>query len=387
MAYSASEPTFPLFLRHHNDPVICIPSSCHTIVAYWLTANREFTGQTSQQPVGNPAIRVLSDHTRRPRTSRRLLALGLFATSAALAVCVAEAVVCLQTQATERPDCFGNSPVHVRRLVESADSEDLLFYVVDGAEDSLETLETLLRIVLPEEPDFVVVMGGFPGGGRAALSQFLFHEIAALSVQCPVFVVPREAGAGWDAGTCGPAQFHFRLGNRLFLFGRQPVGAALRAETQPGDDVFVFAPASAGEAREPGHDAQATGAAIRYMFLGGRRGYWKGAGNGAAGLAHVGDDADLTGADGRLRPVARVAVEGKMMADTMLAVELGNGMWRQLRRSIVVHIWPLVMHSVAFCVLAAVVLTALVLLTAWQIKGWRSAAAGATPSHGEMGDG
>jgi len=317
--------------------------------------------------------------TARPFVSmaglRRML--GLLLAVLALVVCVSIAVVCFQTEATGRPDCLGNSPEHVQRLVETAEPTDLLFYVVGVEEDPLATLEALLRIVRHEEPDFIVLMDDLHHRGEDAPDRFILHELSLLPVSCPVFVVQRRGAACPNADDCGPAQFHFRLGNHLFLFGYPFAGASghdpsvetvLRSQARPGDDAVVFSPASSGTRRALAREVQGLGDAVRYAFIGAREGYWKGPEDSGASLTHVAENVDMADVEGKFRSVVRVVFERGRTADTMLAVELGGGAWRRIRESVFVLIWPLAMHSRGFWILAFVVLIELALAIVWQIQ-------------------
>jgi len=331
-----------------------------------------------------------------------LSGLGMLVAGVALAAFAIVAWTAHSVHASRRPDWLGNSPENVRRLTARADANDLVFYAMGDVGLGLPTFETLLRTISAEEPDFLIVLGDLINNRQGASHQFFIHEIAKQRLSFPVLVVPgnHDIAATGEfrlqefEQIYGPAQFHFTIGNCLFLFLNNALTSGAGSEdylafmervlserAAQARNVFVFShvpptgltPLVRTHERE-GSDrfmALARKHNVQFVFSGDHHGYWKGVRDGTTYVITGGAGAPLRGRRGRFHHAVRVAVESGTIVDTVLAVEREHRGLRLAARNIVVYIWPLLTGNWISVTLTALGLVALALLGASSARRWR----------------
>ena len=334
-------------------------------------------------------------------TKRWLWAMGMGLAAAAIVAFGVVAWTAFDVHASEKPDWLGNSPENLRRLTANADPSDVLFYAVGDLKDGTLTFERLLDIVADEELDFLVILGDFVSGRTANDHQVFIHEMGEEGLGCPVLLVPgshdmkgKEADRLADfEHTYGPAQFHFTIGDCLFVgLSNAPSYAktedylryldqALSEHADEAKHVFVFAHVppmglSPSVDSHKLHGSERFRELVRkhgvdYVFCGDHDGHWKGKRDGTTHVICGGGGARLRGRRGHLHHAARIAVENGSVSKTIVAIESEGQGLELLERNIVVSLWPLLTGSWVLATLTALCLLAALAALVVSATQWR----------------
>ena len=297
-----------------------------------------------------------------------LIALGLLAVVMALG---------WRMERHKFPPALGNWDENVARAVKRAGEGDFVFYVMGDPQRGSGTFRRLLSDIDPEAPAFAVICGDLVADPDHKRHKFFSTQVAEAEFDFPVFVVPGNHCTAWgDEGdftsadyvrTYGPMQYHFVVGKRLFLFlnnAARPddtggfieyAGQTLDRYAGKVKDVFIFMhtpPAGLtdviGRGGCPKSDQfykLVEKYRVRYVFMGDHHAYWKGARGDTTFVITGGAGGTLRGTHGRFHHAIRMAVEGGAISQTVIITQEETGFWGRCERTIVLHIWPLILSS------------------------------------------
>ena len=322
---------------------------------------------------------------------------------AALACVLAVLIVGMETQGGTATPLLGNSPENVQRAIQRAGPDAFTFLVVGDVRRGTATFEKLLALASREAPAFVVIAGDFVASPRFADHRLFATEITEDAPPFPIFLVPGNHDVSPHGPfrvedfeqAYGPAQFHFTIGDRLFVFLNNvpPARAAgshvrflqraLSAPPRTVRDIFVFM--HIPPLRRPGHPAPGRATTdepllelfskhhVRYVFAGHHHGYWKRESDGTTYIVTGGGGARLHDPSTGFHHLVKVTVEGGRVDETVIATGRALEAFEAIERTIAVRIWPVVVGSgLGVAGMVAVLLGAIWLL-AHAAERWREA--------------
>jgi 3',5'-cyclic AMP phosphodiesterase CpdA len=326
-----------------------------------------------------------------------LVALGVLATFASMAWCTYSA------HAARTPDWLGNSPDNVARLTQKVDPNNFVFYVVGDSRQMSQTFEALLRLIAPEQPDFVVHLGDFVQRPHFACHRLFIQEMAEEHFSFPVFLIPGNHEVDHEGPVrtddfrrlYGPACFHFFLGRNLFLFldyweGTDQRGTVnldyaeqvLAQSAARAERIFLFC-----HAPPAGLTPLITKRGVReserflelvrryrvsHVLVGHHHGYWKGERDGTTWIVSGGGGAQLEKGRGAFHHAVRVAVENGKVTDTTVVVKRHYEPMEVAERMLLFEVWPRMTGSAGPLALTALTLLAAIAGLACSARcGWR----------------
>lgn len=304
------------------------------------------------------------------------------------------------------PRSLGNRDENVARAVARAGEGDFVFYVLSDPQRGSGTFRQLLSNIDPEEPAFAVICGDLVADPEHKRHKFFSTQVAEAELGFPVFVVPGNHCTAWgDEGdftsedyvrTYGPMQYHFVAGGRLFLFlnnAARPDGTGdfiayaekvLAARAGEVKDVFIFmhTPPTAltpviqrvGCPKSSEFYKLVKRYRVGYVFTGDHHAYWKGKRDETTFIVCGGAGGTLRGTRGRFHHAVRMAVQGDEISQTVILTREETSFPGRCERTIVLHVWPLIIAGPAgWAVTALIAITALTLL-AFSIRCLRRSA-------------
>ena len=326
-----------------------------------------------------------------------LALLALLAVACVLAVII----VGMETQGGAATPLLGNSPENVQRAIQRAGPDGFTFLVVGDVRRGTATFEKLLKLASGEAPAFVVIVGDFVASPRFADHRLFAAEIAEDAPPFPIFLVPGNHDVsphgpfriGDFRQAYGPAQFHFSIGDHLFVFlNNVPPGRttgshirfldrALSQAPRTVRDTFVFmhVPPLA-RSGEPARGRATTDEPllelirkhhVRHVFAGHYHGYWKRESEGTTYIVTGGGGARLRDRSTGFHHLVRMAVDGDKVGETVIATGRAPEALEAIERTIAARIWPLVVGN-GLCVAGTVaVLLGAIWLLARSVERWR----------------
>ena len=308
-----------------------------------------------------------------------------------------------RVEALKFPPSLGNSDRNIATAVARAGEGDFVFYVMSDPQRGSGTFRDLLRIIGPDQPAFAVICGDLVADPDHTRHAFFSTQIAEADLGFPVFVVPGNHCTAWgDEGdftsadyvrTYGPMQYHFVAGGRLFLFlnnaarpdetGRFVDYASRTLDRYAGKvtDVLIFMHTPpAGLTPIVVHKSDPSSKAfyalveahrVRYVFMGDHHAYWKGMRGDTTFIITGGAGGTLRGTSGRFHHAVRMAVEGGAFSQTVITTQVETGFWGRCERTIVLHIWPLIIGSPGGWAVTALIALAAIALVVVSIRHLR----------------
>ena len=282
------------------------------------------------------------------------------------------AVIGLRVQTAKVPKFLGNRAENFTYVNTTSDPNDFTFIALGDIKGGMATFKELLDIARADKPAFVVILGDFVCDPEPIRHQLFALKMKEENLPFPVFVVPGNHDVSPDGPfrlkdfekTYGPAQFHFTIGKYFFVFlnnipAYSKTGEYLRfleqaVSEQAGKnrEVFVFMHVPPPELSPSIKCSGLHGSKhflqlarkynIRYVFTGDHHGYIKIVKDGTTYIVTGGGGARLRGEHGRFYHLFRVAVEKRMITETVIATKKRLETIELLQRNIVFYLWPLI---------------------------------------------
>jgi hypothetical protein len=335
------------------------------------------------------------------KMKRLLCVLGMVIACLVLVAFVIVAVIGARVQATTVPGFLGNSSENVSRLTTTTDPDNFTFLVVGDVQHGTATFEHLLEVGCADKPAFAVILGDFVSDPQFARHKLFALEMAEDPLPLPVFLLPGNHDVSPDGPfriqdfeqTYGPAQFHFTIGECLFLFlNNAPpydksgnylafMEAVLSEKAGQVGDIFVFmhvppSGLSSWVQARPLYGSEkfmelAERFHVRYVFTGDHHGYVKTERDGTTYIVTGGGGASLRGMHGRFHHLVRIAVAHGSITETVIAAERGMEGPELLEQNIAVHLWPLITRSLGSVTVTLLLLAATVSLLILSLEHWK----------------
>ncbi len=283
----------------------------------------------------------------------------------------------VRVEVLKYPALLGNSDGNIALAVERAGEGDFTFFVMSDPQRGSGTFRELMRLIGPEEPAFAVICGDLVADPEHTRHAFFSTLIAEADAGFPVFVVPGNHCTTWhDEGDFtgedyvrryGPMQYHFLVGKRLFLFlnnaaKRDATGhfityANRTLEQHAGKvtDVLIFMhtpPADLtpilihkSDPQSKAFYALAEKHRVRYVFVGDHHAYWTGKRGETTYVITGGAGGTLRGTEGLFHHAVRMAVRGDEITQSLVRTDVETGFWGRCERTIILHLWPLMVGS------------------------------------------
>jgi len=313
----------------------------------------------------------------RPRRKGKLVLLtsGIVATGVLLAVLLATAVLAFSLWTARNPESVGNWPRITKQITSTTDPDRFTFTVIGDAKEGTATFEKLLGLALEERPDFLIVPGDFVGHPDPARHRLFWHEMDENVDGTPILLVPGNHDIHPDKAfrvedfeqVYGPAQFHFTIGEYLFIFLNNAPGYAesgeylrymdkvLSEEAGRARRVFIVLhvpPADLSNAL----DRRALAGTWEFRALlekhrvdtvicSDHHGYWQGRRDGVDYIVTGGGGARLRGRRGKFHHAVRFSVADGKVSHSVIAVEKQLEILEKLEIRFATHVWPLLTGS------------------------------------------
>jgi len=261
------------------------------------------------------------------------------------------------------------------------------------------TFTYMLDLARADKPAFAVILGDFTSKPELARHRLFVSKMARQALPYPVFLVPGNHDLGPDEPfqlkdyeeTYGPAQFHFTIGQHLFIFlNNSPpydkTGGYLKFLEQVASErakqvqnifVFMHVPPSGLNPWIKAHALhesekfmqRAKELGIRYVFTGDHHGYVKTEKDGTTYIVTGGGGARLRGTHGRFYHLTRIAVQDGMITETVIIGEKRFETLNHLERNIAVHLWPLITQNFVSIAVTTILFGIMIWLLVFSVRG------------------
>lgn len=316
--------------------------------------------------------------------------------SVAIAITV---VIGLSVQTTNVPKLLGNHAENLTYVSTTTDPNNFTFIMAGDIKRGTATFTYMLDLARADKPAFAVILGDFVSEPELIRHQHFISKMARIALPYPVFLVPGNHDIHPDEPfqvkdyeqTYGPAQFHFTIGQHLFIFlNNSPPYAKTgqylkflekvvseRAKQIQNIFVFMHIPPSGLNPWIHAHGIDgsekfmqlATELGIRYVFTGDHHGYVKTVKDGTTYIVTGGGGDRLRGTHGRFHHLTRIAVQNGMITETVILSEKRFEALNHLEHNIAVHLWPLITQNFVSIAVTTVLFGIMIWLLVFSVRG------------------
>ncbi len=292
-----------------------------------------------------------------------------------LAVLCITVVIGLWVQTAKLPKFLGNNSENITYVNTAANPDDFTFIVVGDIKGGTATFEAMLDIMRPDKPAFAVILGDFVSDPQLIRHKLFAFEMTEHTQNFPIFLIPGNHDVSPDGPfklkdfetMWGPAQFHFTIGQYLFVFLNNipPYGQtgeylkfleqAISGQAEKIQKIFVFMHVPPSDLNSSIQSLGLEGSQkfmqlakkyrIDYVFAGDHHGYVKTKKDGTTFIATGGGGARLRGEHGRFHHLVRIAVKNGMISETVIATRKRLETYELMERNATVHLWPLITQN------------------------------------------
>jgi len=314
----------------------------------------------------------------------------------AIAITVA---IGLRVQTTNVPKLLGNRAENLNYVSTNTDPNNFTFITTGDIKRGTATFTHMLDLAQADKPAFAVILGDFVSEPELVRHQHFISKMARIALPYPVFLVPGNHDIHPDEPfqlkdyeqTYGPAQFHFTIGQHLFIFlNNSPPYAKTgqylkfleqvvseRAKQVQNIFVFMHVPPSGLNPWIEAHGLYgsekfmqlAKELGIRYVFTGDHHGYVKTVKDETTYIVTGGGGATLRGTHGRFHHLTRIAVQNGMITETVIIGEKRFETLNLLERNIAVHLWPLITQNFVSIAVTTILFGIMIWLLVFSVRG------------------
>lgn len=308
-------------------------------------------------------------------------------------------VIGLRVQTTNLPKLLGNRAENLTYVSTTTDPNNFTFIMAGDIKRGTATFMHMLDLAQADKPAFAVILGDFTSQPELARHQLFISKMARQALPYPVFLVPGNHDIGPDEPfrlkdyeeTYGPAQFHFTIGQHLFVFLNNSPSYDKTAEylkfleqvvserAKQVQNIFVFmhVPPSGLNPWIIAHALHrsekfmqlAKELGIRYVFTGDHHGYVKTVKDETTYIVTGGGGATLRGTHGRFHHLTRIAVQDGMITETVIIGEKRFEALNHLERNIAVHLWPLITQNFVSIAVTTILFGIMIWLLVFSVRG------------------
>ena len=320
-----------------------------------------------------------------------------------LVTIVITVVIDLRVQTTNFPKLLGNHAENLTYVSTTTDPNNFTFIMAGDIKRGTATFMHMLDLAHADKPAFAVILGDFTSKPALTRHKLFIAKMAQQDLPYPVFLVAGNHDIDPDESFrlkdyeqfYGPAQFHFTIGQHLFIFlNNSPpydrTGEYLkfleqvvseRAKQVQNIFVFMHVPPSGLNPWIIAHTLHgseklmqlAKELGILYVFTGDHHGYVKTVKDGTTYIVTGGGGATLRGTHGRFHHLTRIAVQNEMITETVIIGEKRFEALNHLERHIVVHLWPLITQDCIFIAVTTIIFGVMTWLLVFSVKALRRA--------------
>lgn len=316
-----------------------------------------------------------------------------------LVTIVIAVVIGLRMQTTNFPKLLGNHAENLTYVSTTTDPNNFTFIMAGDIKRGTATFAHMLDLARADKPAFAVILGDFVSEPKLIRHKHFINKMARLALPYPVFLVPGNHDIHPDEPfqvkdyeqTYGPAQFHFTIGQHLFIFlNNSPPYAKTgqylkfleqvvseRAKQVQNIFVFMHVPPSGLNPWIEAHGLYgsekfmqlAKELGIRYVFTGDHHGYVKTVKDETTYIVTGGGGATLRGTHGRFHHLTRIAVQDGMITETVIIGEKRFETLNLLERNIAVHLWPLITQNFVSIAVTTILFGIMIWLLVFSVRG------------------
>jgi 3',5'-cyclic AMP phosphodiesterase CpdA len=319
-----------------------------------------------------------------------------------MATIVITAVMGLYVQAAELPKLLGNNAENLNYVSTRIDPNNFTFIMAGDTKRGTATFSNMLDLMRADKPAFAVILGDFVSELKLIRHQHFINKMARLALPYPVFLVPGNHNIhpnepinekGYEQ-IYGAAQFHFSIGQNLFVFLNDAPfydeteqylkfleeTVSERAKQVQNIFVFMHVPPSglnpwiqaSGCYNSEEFMQLAKELGIRYVFTGHHHGYIKTVKNGTTYIVTGGGGDRLRGIHGRFHHLTRIAVQNRMITETVILGEKRFEALNHLEHNIVIHLWPFISKDFVSIAVTIILFGIVIWLLVFSVRGLRS---------------